>query len=71
MDRGPGYFSTGDKLSKVTEDGLRINAYPSGIVTSQSPGQSHDAYKANLPSNFSSMTQSQMSDYAFGLFKTK
>ena len=45
------YFSTGDKVSKVTEDGLRINVYPSsGIVTTQSPGQSHSEYDQALVS---------------------
>lgn len=58
-----GYFLTGDKLSKVTEDGLRINVYPNGIVTSQLPGQTHQAYVAGLPSNLSSMTHEQASEY--------
>lgn len=69
MKKGLGYFDTGDKISKITEDGLRINLYPSGIVTTQLPGQSHSTYKSCLDNNFSSMSPKQMTDYAFGLIK--
>jgi len=69
MKKGSGYFDTGNKISKITEDGLRINHYPSGVVTTQLPGQSHSTYKSGLNKDFSSKTPSQMSDYAFGLFK--
>ena len=42
----PGYFPTKDgKITKVTEDGLRINVYPNGVVTNQQPGTSHSDYK--------------------------
>lgn len=66
-----GYFNTGDKISKITKDGLRINTYPSGIVTSQLPGQSHSEYKSNLSNNFSNMTSQQMADFTFEQFKIK
>lgn len=69
MKKELGYFNTGDKISKITEDGLRINLYPSGIVTTQLPGQSHSTYKSGLDKDFSNMSTSQISDYAFGLFK--
>lgn len=69
--KGKGYFFTGDKLSKITDDGLRINVYPSGIVTTQLPGQSHSDYTSGLPKGFSSMTPSQMSEYTFDLLKKK
>ena len=66
-----GYFNTGDKISKITGDGLRINVYPSGVVTSQLPGQSHSEYSSNLNNNFSNMTPQQMTDYTFSLFNKK
>ena len=67
--KSPGYFDTNGKISKITEDGMRTNVYPSGIITVQRPGQSHSDYKTNLDKNFTDMSQSQMSDYAFSLFK--
>jgi len=66
-----GYFDTGDKLSKVTEDGLRINLYDNGIVTNQQPYQSHTDYSNNIPNNFSTLSQKEFSDYTFNLFKAK
>ena len=67
-----GYFDTGDKYSKITEDGLRINVYKeTGIVTSQQPGQSHTEYASNLDNNFSNKSQKEMSDYSFNIFKDK
>ncbi len=66
-----GYFQTGDKISKITNDGLRINTYPSGIVTTQLPGQSHSDYKSNLSKDFSNMIPQQMTDFTFNQFKIK
>lgn len=76
MQRPPGYFENvgpdgEQKWTKVTEDGLRINLYKSGVVTCQTPGTEHSAYAKRLGENFSSMSQSAMSDYAFGLFRVK
>lgn len=66
-----GCFETGDKISKITEDGFRFNTYPSGIVSAQLPGQSHSDYKSNLRKNFSNMTQQQMTDFTFNQFKIR
>ena len=66
-----GSFFTGDKLSKLTDDKMRINVYPSGIVTAQLPGEPHSIYASGLPKGFSSMTPSQMSEYTFNLLKKK
>ena len=65
------YTLNNGKLLKVTEDGLRINFYPSsGVVTTQLPGQSHSLYSNKLMNDFSNMNPQQMSNYAFGLFNT-
>lgn len=69
MEKGTGYFENNGKLSKVTEDGLRINVFPSGIVTSQVPGETHSAYKAQIDKNFKDISSNQMSDFAFNFFK--
>lgn len=69
MADNKGYFNTGDKISKVTEDGLRINVYPSGVVTGQMPGQSHTQYKEGLGKGFSEMTPSEMSERVSDIFK--
>ena len=63
-----GYFDTNGKISKITEDGMRINVYPSGIVTTQLPGESHSVYKTNMEKKFMDMTPNQMSDYSFSFF---
>lgn len=65
------YKSHNDKFINVTEDGLRVNLYKSGIVTSQQPGQSHSEYASKISNNFSNLSQSEMSDYTFSLFRKK
>lgn len=64
-----GYFQTNGKISKVNDAGLRTNVYPSGIVTTQLPGDSHRNYRAGLDNNFSKTTPNQMSNYTFNLLK--
>lgn len=69
MSNSNGYFRNGDKISKVTEDGLRINFYPSGIPLVQMPGQSHKSYKKGFGKAFSNQSPQEMSNYVSALFK--
>ena len=64
-----GFFDTGDKISKITEDGLRVNVYPSGVVTGQMPNVSHTQYKEGLGKGFSELSPTEMSNLAFNNFK--
>ena len=63
------YSENKGKFINVNEDGLRTSVYPSGVVLAQIPGQSHTDYAKELDKGFSKMTQSQMSNFAFGQFK--
>lgn len=65
------YFSNNKKISKITEDGLRINVYKSGIVTNQQPYETHKDYARVFDKSFMTMTPDQMSDYAFNFFRVK
>ena len=49
MKRPIRYIDNGDKILKVTEDGLRINVYKDPFdVKIQMPGKSHSEYVKGL-----------------------
>ena len=68
MTRYKSYFWNKDKWSMVTEDGLRVNVYPSRIVIAQPPYWSHKSYGRDLDPDFAKQTPTEFQEFVQDLF---